>query len=160
MNTQRAGLGARKPITIVLGPGAARALSSFALLAMHFWFIAKLSLPSENGVLELSVGFAALTGLISSVAFFVCSYGVLANAPDELLDEGQRFERNRAYSDAFKTVAAMLLLGSIGAEFATDIFGVPLSIGILQNYLLLMFTTALVLPATLLAWRDVPLEDE
>jgi hypothetical protein len=160
MNTRRAGVPARKPFTIALGPGAARALSGLALSAMHFWFIAKLALPSEGGELELWVGLAALTGLVSSVAFFVCSYGVLANAPDAMLGEGQRFERNRAYSDAFKSIAAMLLLGSVGAEFVTGIFGVELSVAILQNYLLLMFTTALVLPATLLAWRDVALEDE
>jgi hypothetical protein len=43
---------------------------------------------------------------------------------------------------------------------ATESFGVELSVAILQNYLLLMFTTALVLPATLLAWRDVALDNE
>lgn len=160
MSKQEAAKSAQKPMTIVLDPGAARALSTTALLAMHSWFIAKLALPSEDGALELWVGIAALTGMISSIAFFVCTYGVLANAPDTMLDERQRFERNRAYFDAFRSIVAMLVLGAVGAEFTTGIFGVELSVAILQNYLLLMFTTALVLPGTLLAWRDVNVERE
>jgi hypothetical protein len=144
----------KKPITIVLGPLAARALGSFAVVAMHAWFIIKLTLPSQSGMPELAAGVLALSGLIASAAFFVCTYGVLANAPDDMLDEWQVLERNRAYFDAFRYLVAMLLVGGIGSELCARVLDFELTVGVMQNYLLLMFATAMVLPAGLLAWRD------
>lgn len=144
-----------QPITKVkMGPRAGRLLSGYALGAMHLWFVAKLSLPSEQGVAELLVGLAALTGLIASIVFFVSSYGVLANAPDAMLDEREVADRNRAYFSAFKYLVAMTLAGGIIPEFLAKVFHFELSIGVMKNFMLLMFATAIVLPGAALAWSD------
>ena len=160
MNTTKAAKARNKPLTLALGPIAARVLSLYAIVAMHAWFIIKLALPSENGALELVTGLCALTGLVASIAFFVSTYGVLANAPNEMLDEREQYERNSAYFGAFKYVIAMILFGSIGSEFCAKLFRFNLSVAVMQNYLTLMFATALVLPAGLLAWRDRVLDKE
>ena len=144
----------RKPATIVLGPRAARLLGGYALAAMHAWFVIKLTLPSEAGAMELVAGIAALTGLLACVTFFVCTYGVLANSPDDMLETWQVGERNRAYFDAFKYILALLLAASLGSDFLAKLFDFELSVPVMQNYLVLVIATALILPAYLLAWRD------
>ena len=144
----------RKPATIVLGPRAARLLGGYALVAMHAWFVIKLTLPSETGGMELIAGLAALTGLLACATFFVCTYGVLANSPDEMLEDWQVSERNRAYFGAFRYLLALLLLASLGSDFIAKLFDFELSIAVMQNFLVLVIATALVLPAYLLAWRD------
>ena len=148
----------KKPVTIVLVPRSARVLGGLALVAMHAWFILKLTLPSQSGAVELIAGVMALTGLIASGAFFVCTYGVLANSPEHMLDEWQVSERNRAYFGAFKYLVLMLLVGSLGSDLGAKLLHFELSIAVMQNYMVLMVATAIVLPASLLAWRDAPRE--
>lgn len=150
----------KRSAAIALGPWAARVLGGYALLAMHAWFVLKLMLPSDSGAMELAAGMAALTGLLASIAFVICTYGVLASAPDALLDERQSAERKAAFFGAFKYLVALLLIGAIGSDLGAKIFGFDLSIAVFQNYLVLLLATALVLPATLLAWRDSALEDD
>lgn len=147
----------RKPATLVLGPWGARALSGSALVAMHAWFLLKLTSPSDLDGVERVAGALALAGLLASVTVFVCTYGVMANAPSEWLDEWQLTERNRAYFSAFKYLTSMLLVGSIGAEVCARLYRMELKAGVMQDYLMLMFATAMVLPASLMAWRDTPL---
>ena len=133
-------------------PRTARIVGSYALIAMHGWFFAKLGLPSEDGAAEVIVGLAALTGMITSILFFLGTYGVMANAPDAMLDERELADRNRAYFSAFKYLVAMALLGGVIPEFLAKAIGFELSVGVLKNYIFLIFTTALVLPGFFLAW--------
>lgn len=132
-------------------PRTARIVGSYALIAMHGWFFAKLGLPSEDGAAEVIVGLAALTGMITSILFFLGTYGVMANAPDAMLDERELADRNRAYFSAFKYLVAMALLGGVIPEFLAKAIGFELSVGVLKNYIFLIFTTALVLPGFFLA---------
>lgn len=132
-------------------PRTARIVGSYALIAMHGWFFAKLGLPSEDGAAEVIVGLAALTGMITSILFFLGTYGVMANAPDTMLDERELADRNRAYFSAFKYLVAMALLGGVIPEFLAKAIGFELSVGVLKNYIFLIFTTALVLPGFFLA---------
>lgn len=148
----------RRPLTLVLGPRAARLLGGYALVAVYAWFMVRLVFPSATAALDLAASLLAVTGLIAAVAFFVCTYGVLANAPDDMLDEWQIAQRNRAYLSAFRWLVALVLLGAIGAEIATRLLRFEISISSMQNYLLLMLATAMVLPASFLAWRDSPLD--
>ena len=141
-------------LRINLSPRAGRLLGSYALAAMHGWFIMKLALPSSSGWVEVSVGLAAITGMIASIVFFVCTYGVLANAPDTLLDERELADRNRAYFSAFKYLVLMTILGGLVPELMAKLFNFELSVGVMKNYMMLMFTTALVLPGAVLAWKD------
>ena len=139
---------------INLSPWMGKALGSYALIAMHTWFLAKLGLPSETGGSEVAVGLAALTGMLASILFFVSTYGVMANAPDAMLDERELSQRNRAYFTAFKYLVLMTVLGGMVPEFIAKLFNFDLSVAVLKNYILLMFCTALVLPGFMLAWSD------
>lgn len=139
---------------INLSPQMGKVLGSYALIAMHTWFFAKLGLPSESGGAEVAVGIAALTGMIASILFFVGTYGVMANAPDAMLDERELAQRNRAYFTAFKYLVLMTILGGMVPEFIAKVLNFELSVAVLKNYMLLMFTTALVLPGFVLAWSD------
>lgn len=141
-------------VRIDLSPRMGKALGSYALIAMHTWFFAKLGLPSENGGAEVAVGLAALTGMIASILFFIGTYGVMANAPDTMLDERELEQRNRAYFSAFKYLVLMTILGGMVPEFIAKVLNFELSVAVLKNYMLLMFTTALVLPGFMLAWSD------
>lgn len=141
-------------VRIHLGPRTARILGTYALLAMHGWFLVKLGLPSGAGWPELVAGMLALTGMITSILFFLGTYGVLANAPDTMLDERQLSERNRAYFSAFKYLVLMCVLGGMVPELIAKLLHFELSLAVMKNFLLLMFTTALVLPGFILAWSD------
>ncbi len=139
-------------VRINQSPRAARIMGSYALIAMHGWFFAKLGLPSADGSAEVIVGLAALTGMITSILFFLGTYGVMANAPDAMLDERELADRNRAYFSAFKYIVGMAILGGVIPEFVAKVIGFELSVGVLKNYIFLIFTTALVLPGFFLAW--------
>lgn len=139
---------------INLGPRTGKVLGFYALAAMHGWFLVKLALPSETGNAELGAGLAALTGMIASIVFFVSTYGVLANAPDRMLDERELAQRNQAYVGAFKYLVLMTILGGMIPEFLAKVFHFELSVGVMKNFMVLMFTTALVLPGFLLAWGE------
>jgi len=141
-------------VRIDLSPRSGKFLGSYALIAMHTWFFAKLGLPSASGGTEVAVGLAALTGMIASILFFVGTYGVMANAPDAMLDERELSQRNRAYFSAFKYIVLMTILGVVLPEFIAKVLNFELSVEFLKNYMLLMFTTALVLPGFMLAWYD------
>ncbi len=141
-------------VRINLSPRTSKLLGSYALVAMHAWFLIKLGLPSSSGGAELAVGLAAITGMLASIVFFVSTYGVIANAPDAALDERELAERNRAYFGAFKYLVLMTVAGGMVPELLAKLFRFDLSVGVLKNFILLMFTTALVLPGFLIAWSD------
>lgn len=141
-------------VRINLSPRTSKLLGSYALVAMHGWFLIKLGLPSQSGAAEVAVGVAAITGMLASVVFFISTYGVLANAPDAALDERELAQRNRAYFGAFKYLVAMTIAGGMVPEFLAKLFNFELSVGVLKNFILLMFTTALVLPGFLIAWTE------
>ncbi|MBU6252593.1 MAG: hypothetical protein KGN98_05330 [Alphaproteobacteria bacterium] len=136
-----------------------RVVGSYALLAMHGWFLAKLALPSASGALEMLVGMAALTGLIASITFFVGSYGVIANAPDSMLDEREQSVRYRAYFSAFQYIVVMTIAGGMIPELLAKLFNFELSVAVMKNFMLLMFATALILPGFLIAWSDRDIVD-
>jgi len=100
------------------------------------------------------VGVAAITGMLASIVFFISTYGVIANAPDAALDERELAERNRAYFGAFKYLVLMTVVGGMVPEFLAKLFNFELSVGVLKNFILLMFTTTLVLPGFLIAWAE------
>lgn len=141
-------------VRLKLGPRTGRLLGGYALVAMHAWFIAKLGLPSGSGAAEVFVGLAALTGMVAGLIFFVGSYGVMANSPDDALDERELSQRNRAYVSAFRYLMLMTILGGMVPELFAKILGFELSVGAMKNFMMLMFTTALVLPGFLIAWSD------
>ena len=140
---------------ILLSPRAAKALSAVALGALYLWFILKLLLTGEQPALQLVVSFAALVGFSSSIVVFLCSYSFVANAPVEDLDEREVQERNAAYLHAYGYAVMMLLIGLIGSDLIGKVFGnFNLSPAVIANFLNLAFFSCLIMPATILAWRD------
>jgi hypothetical protein len=141
----------RRFVGIGLRPRTGKLLGGYALIAMHGWFVVKLTLPSQTGLVEPLVGFAALTGLVASACFFLGTYGSLARASETTLDERELASRNRAYFSAFRYIVLMTFVGGIIPDLLASFFNFELSVGILQNFILLMFATALVLPGFLIA---------
>ena len=70
---------------INLSPRSGKILGSYALFAMHGWFLTKLTLPSADGVAELLVGIAAITGMLASVFFFAGTLQMLLKIRPGLL---------------------------------------------------------------------------
>lgn len=140
---------------ILLGPRSAKALSVLAIGAMYAWFLMKLFLSDGQPLLQLAVGMAALVGVVSSIVMFLCSYSFVANAPDRSLDEREIQDRNAAYMKAYTYAVAMLLVGYIASDVVGKVYsGFEVTSGVVTNYLNLAFFTCLIMPATILAWRD------
>ena len=140
---------------ILLSPLAAKILSAVSLGALHLWFVMKLFLVGEQPALQLAVGFAALTGFSTAIAMFLCTYSFVANAPVKDLDEREVQERNAAYLKAYAYAVAMILIGYIGSDLVGKVYGdFKLTSAVVTNFLNLTFFSCLIMPATILAWRD------
>ena len=143
-----------------LGPRHARVLSVVALCAMWLWFTLKLVWPTLWPVAaplwaELAVGASALLGFASALVLFTCTYGFVANAPDRQLDEREMQERNAAYLRAYQYAVLLLLVGYIGSDVADRFMPTPEAARVIVTHFLnVAFLSCLIMPATILAWRD------
>jgi hypothetical protein len=142
---------------ILLSPGGAKALSVVALGGMYAWFLMKLFLVRNQPGLQLAVGVAALVGMVGSIVMFLCTYSFVANAPDKYLDEREIQDRNAAYMKAYTYAVVLLLVGYMASDVVGRVYsGFEVTSHVVTNYLNLAFFTCLIMPATILAWRDRP----
>ena len=140
---------------ILLSPRGAKALSVVAIGALYGWFFLKLLLVGEQPALQLAVGVLALVGMVASIVMFLCTYSFVANAPDKYLDEREIGDRNAAYMRAYVYVVSMLLVAYIGSDLVGKVYGnLQVSSAMVTNFLNVAFFTCLIMPATVLAWRD------
>jgi len=140
---------------ILLTPNGAKALSVVAIGSLYAWFVLKLFLNGEQPALQLIVGAFGLIGVLSSVVMFLCTYSFIANAPDKYLDEREIQDRNAAYMRAYIYAVSMLLVGYIASDVIGQVYsGFEVTPEVLTNYLNLAVFTCLIMPATILAWRD------
>ena len=140
---------------ILLTPNGAKALSVVAIGSLYAWFVLKLFLNGEQPALQLIVGALGLIGVLSSVVMFLCTYSFIANAPDKYLDEREIQDRNAAYMRAYIYAVSMLLVGYIASDVIGKVYsGFEVTPEVLTNYLNLAVFTSLIMPATILAWRD------
>ena len=140
---------------ILLTPNGAKALSVVAIGSLYAWFVLKLFLNGEQPALQLIVGALGLIGVLSSVVMFLCTYSFIANAPDKHLDEREIQDRNAAYMRAYIYAVSMLLVGYIASDVIGKVYsGFEVTPEVLTNYLNLAVFTSLIMPATILAWRD------
>jgi len=140
---------------ILLSPRGAKFLSAVALGTLYLWFLLKLFLISEHPALQLAVGFAALIGFSTSILVFLCSYSFVANAPVRDLDEREVQERNAAYLHAYAYAVAVILIGLIGSDLIGRVYGdFKLTHSVVADFLNVAFFSCLIMPATILAWRD------
>ena len=100
------------------------------------------------------IGVMALASFISSIVVALSGHAYFANAPDNQLDERELSQRNAAYFRAYQISAVAVLVGLIGIHriaIWTDNIASP---ALYENYLTVIFFAHLVLPASILAWRE------
>ena len=145
---------------ILLTPRGAKALSVVAIGGLYGWFLLKLLLIGDQPAMELAVGLLGLIGMVSSIVMFLCTYSFVANAPDKYLDEREIQDRNAAYMRAYIYAVSMLLVGYIASDIVGKVYsGFEVTQNVVANYLNLALFTCLIMPATVLAWRDKGLDE-
>ena len=84
----------------------------------------------------------------------------VANAPPRDIDERELQERNAAYFRAYQYAALMLLVGYICSDLLGKVFGGLMMSGeLVADYMRVALISSLIMPATVLAWRDRGEED-
>jgi hypothetical protein len=145
---------------ILLTPRGAKALSVVAIGGLYAWFLLKLLLIGDQPAMQLAVGLLGLIGVVSSIVMFLCTYSFVANAPDKYLDEREIQDRNAAYMRAYIYAVSMLLVGYIASDIVGKVYsGFEVTQDVVTNYLNLALFTCLIMPATVLAWRDKGLDE-
>ena len=140
---------------ILLSPIAAKILSAVAVGSLYLWFILKFFLNEETTTLSLVVGLVGLIGIVCSIVVFLCTYGFVANAPKKDLDERELQDRNAAYMSAYFYAVTILLTGYVGTDLIDKVYsGFQVTPEVVRNFLNVAFFTCLIMPATILAWRD------
>ena len=140
---------------ILLSPLAAKLLSAVAVGSLYLWFILKFFLTGEPTTLSVIVGLVGLIGIICSIVVFLCTYSFVANAPKKDLDERELQDRNSAYMSAYLYAVTILLIGYIGTDLIGKVYSdFQVTPEVVRNFLNVAFFTCLIMPATILAWRD------
>jgi amino acid permease len=146
---------------ILLSPFAAKLLSATAVGNLYLWFALKFFLTDESTTLSVIVGLVGLSGIIFSIVVFLCTYSFVANAPKQYLDERELQERNAAYMSAYVYTVTLLLIGYLGTDLIGKVYsGFQVTPEVVRNYLNVAFFTSLIMPATILAWRDRNQDEE
>jgi hypothetical protein len=79
----------------------------------------------------------------------------VANAPKKDLDERELQDRNSAYMSAYLYAVTILLIGYIGTDLIGKVYsGFQVTPEVVRIFLYVAFFTCLIMPATILAWRD------
>lgn len=138
----------------LLSAPAAKALSALSIGCVYAWFLLKFFVDETQPGLQFVVGLAALVGLVGCIVMFLCTYNFVANAPSGMLDERELAERNAAYMRSFQYTCLLLLVALFLSDRAARELEPLLSSHVVNNFLTLAFFTSLVMPATILAWKD------
>jgi hypothetical protein len=79
----------------------------------------------------------------------------VANAPKKDLDERELQDRNSAYMSAYLYAVTILLIGYIGTDLIGKVYSdFQVTPEVVRNLLNVAVFTCLIMPATILAWRD------
>ncbi|WP_426163219.1 hypothetical protein [Sandarakinorhabdus sp. DWP1-3-1] len=133
----------------------ARRLSIAALAALGIGYLGSAVLADPPRWLFVALGLLKIFGLVGAIALFIDSTGQHANAPDRLLDERQRHERDRAYVLSYQVIVVSM--------FAAFLYTIPAQalgwwlpqIAPAIDLLSAFAITSLALPGIILAWRGV-----
>ena len=156
MNSTTAGKKSSKHVLrIELSPAKVRLLSVVSLGGLSGWFFCKLALPLSEPGTQFFIGVLALVSFISSIVVALSGHAFMANAPDKQLDERELAQRNAAYVRAYQISAIAVLAGLIGIDRLAAWAQNAATAAVYVNYLTVLFFAHLVLPAAVLAWREV-----
>jgi uncharacterized membrane-anchored protein len=140
---------------LILSPRAARFLSALVLLALVCGYGLAAVLADPAPALAHIIKAIQLVGLVGGVAMFAELHFAQAYGGSGGLDERQRRERDKALALSHRLIGSGLFLIFIYASIAIDLgFWLPArreAIGLI----FLVAITAMILPAAILAWRDV-----
>lgn len=146
MNNFR-GQGADRLKSLQISPLQARILSVAALCSMWGWFLyGILGAPRDPYFIRILL---QLVASISGFYVFFSPYGFIALGLREQIDERELQQRNAAYSHVYWYLLAFLCLGHMLGE---GIARIPPEI--FADFMAVATGSSLILPPTLLAWRD------
>jgi hypothetical protein len=135
-------------------PQTARGLSLFVVAAVAIGYFGDVIVPDLPRGPGLTLGLLKIAGLLGAIALFLSTWGQQAMAGDDLIDERQRQERDRAFTLTHR----WMVMTAIIAFFYIDLskkLGLPLpertrdAADLINVYILL----SLALPGIILAWR-------
>jgi hypothetical protein len=146
MNNFR-GQGAGRSKYVQFSPLQARILSLAALCGMSGWFLSGIWIPPNDPYFVRF--FFQVLGSVSVMFLFLSNYGFVAFTRRQEIDERELQQRNIAFSHAYFCVLVLLY---IGFGIGKDITRVPPEI--FADFMAVALGACLILPPTLLAWRD------
>ncbi|MFZ4689495.1 MAG: hypothetical protein ACOYLS_09670 [Polymorphobacter sp.] len=132
----------------------ARILSVAVLAGLGIGYLGGAMFPDDDGGVWLGFSALRLIGLFSAVLLFVDVRNQQAHAPDTMLDERQRAERDSAYVRAHQYIVGSLFI-ALFYTVPAQAFGwwLPDRDGIID--LVSAFAiTSMAVPGMILAWRE------
>lgn len=145
---------------ITLRPAQARTLSVLALAALAIGYVLDAVITEQPRLASTLIGLVKLGGLLGALVLFIDANGQQAHAPERLLDERQRADRDRAFVRSHQIIVTamfLIFLYTLPAEplgwwFPTREAGIDLlsAFGI----------ASMALPGVILAWRAPDSDDD
>jgi len=134
-----------------LSPRAVHRLFQVALTGLWGWFAFKFFLAEGKPATLVASALCLLTGVVAAILVFLSDLSFIAHAPERDIDEYQLQQRNRAYLATLRYGSGALAI----AWFARTVGGphTPVTAGVLDNFILVLFLTMLIAPAGFLATR-------
>ncbi len=150
----------RSSAYLSLRPRTVSRLFSAALSLLWGWFLLKFFLNAGEPAMQVALGLCALGGLVTAIAVFLSDTSFIAHAPEEAIDEFQLAQRNRAYIATLRYGSIALVAAWLGS--ALPFAGrAGITVGVLQNFIFVLFITMMIAPAGFLARAsdDLPAEE-
>lgn len=154
------GKNARLNAPLRLSLRASRSLSLLVLAGLGVGYLGGAIAAGPQGDPPLLFTLLRLAGLLSALALFIDGRGQMAHASDAMLDERERFLRDRSYMATHQIMVAVLFgffLWSILAKFIDGWMPAQeQALDLLSGFAI----CSLALPGIIIAWRERPDVDE
>ena len=140
---------ARSAAYLRLSPRTVRRLFQLALTGLWGWFTLKFFLEGDRPAVLVASGVCLLGGIAAALLVFLSDLSFIAHAPERDINEYQLQQRNRAYLATLRYGSAALALAWLARMLRIQPH--PVSAGVLDNFILVLFVTMLIAPAGFLA---------
>lgn len=141
-------------------PATVRRLFLTANVTLWGWFALKFFLNADRPALQVIAGALALIGIVTASAVFLSDLSFVAHAPEGQIDEFQLSQRNRAYLQTMRYVTVLLAVSMFGSLFGIFPGRDEVTVGVLRNFIFVLFITTLISPAGFLALATEELPEE
>lgn len=140
--------------TISMSGRTARRLSLAVVGALTISYAIDLANPDLPRSIGLALGVAKIASLAGAILLFLGSHGQQAQANDDMLDERQRGERDRAFVRTHQIMVGLLLLAMIYLELAGKLGFWQPDVPQIVEMLTVFVLVSMALPGMILAFRD------